>query len=280
MFITICRCDGATYPARLVNLPCPVEVHKTVDHATYHKSSDIGQMLLVYEDEYAMSEAESEKPIEGFPSYYHSGLTPPMRRVVKRRFASRMEERDVKAIPPKQGDVREVEAEIKNLIEKLTDKKGPKAKAKTTPKDRVIEEVEEEIVEYEPWMGEGGTFTLEDAKLHPEWFLSKAEIKEIEDVKQEAIRKEREEQDAKLAAEAAAAEKKAKKKEKKKKKKQEEEEKAKAAEAAKNTPVADEEPIDEVTAAAMTISQGIDNEELLLDDDMFDFENEDITDLF
>lgn len=22
------RCDGATYPARLVNLPCPVEVHK------------------------------------------------------------------------------------------------------------------------------------------------------------------------------------------------------------------------------------------------------------
>ena len=53
------RCDGATYPARLVNLPCPVEVHKTHDHATYHKSADIGQMLIVYEDEYAMEEAEN-----------------------------------------------------------------------------------------------------------------------------------------------------------------------------------------------------------------------------
>jgi hypothetical protein len=52
------RCDGATYPARLVNLPCPVEVHKTTDHATYHKCTDIGQMLIVYEDEYAMEEAE------------------------------------------------------------------------------------------------------------------------------------------------------------------------------------------------------------------------------
>lgn len=242
-------------------------------------------MLLVYEDEYAMSEAVAEnKPVEGFPSYYHSGLTPPMRRVVKRRFASRMEERDVKAIPPKRGDVCEVESEIKMLIEKLSDKKGPKAKAKPTPKNRVVEEIEEEIVEYEPWMGDGGTYTLEDAKLHPEWFLSKEEIKEIEDVKQEAIRKEREEIDAKLAAEAAAAEKKAKKKEKKKKKKEEEEAKLAAKEAAeaasKASAVANEEPIDEVTAAAMTISQGIDNEELLLDDDMFDFENEDITDLF
>lgn len=279
------RCDGATYPARLVNLPCPVEVHKTVDHAAYHKSADVGQMLLVYEDEYAMQEAEAEKPVEGFPSYYHSGLTPPMKRVVKRRFLSRMEERDVKPIPPKRGEVRDVEAEIKKLIEKLSDKKQPKAKSKPTPKDRIIEEIEEEIVDYEPWMGEGGTFTLEDAKLHPEWWLSKSEIKEIEDAKQETMRKEREEQEAKLAAAEAAAEKKAKKKEKKKKKKLEEEEaKQQAAAAAANnkntTPLANNEEIDEVTAAAMTISQGIDNEELLLDDDMFDFENEDITDLF
>ena len=261
----------------------PVEVHKTVDHATYHKSADVGQMLLVYEDEYAMQEAEAEKPIEGFPSYYHSGLTPPMKRVVRRRFLSRMEERDVKPVPPKREEVHSVEMEIKKLIEKLSDKKQGKGKNKPSSKEKVIEEVEEEIVDYEPWMGEGGTFTIEDAKLHPEWWLSKAEIKKIEDVKQEAIRKEREAQEAKLAeqeakrlADEAAAEKKAKKKEKKKKKKQQEEEAAEAAKA----PSAAEEPIDEVTAAAMTISQGIDNEELLLDDDMFDFENEDISDLF
>ena len=265
----------------------PVEVHKTVDHASYHKSADIGQMLLVYEDEYAMQEAEaSEKPVEGFPSYYHSGLTPPMKQVVRRRFLSRMEERDVKPVPPKRSDVQSVEHELKKLIEKLSEKKaGGKAKTKPTTKDRVIEEIEEEIVDYEPWMGEGGIFTLEDAKHHPEWWLSKLEIKEIENVKEEKVRKERKEQEAQLAAaeaqrlvDEAAAEKKAKKRAKKKKKQQEEE--AKAADAAKSAAVANEEPIDEVTAAAMTISQGIDNEELLLDDDMFDFENEDITDLF
>lgn len=245
-------------------------------------------MLLVYEDEYAMQEAEAEKPVEGFPSYYHSGLTPPMKRVVKRRFLSRMEERDIKPIPPKRSDVEDVEKEIKNLIEKLSDKKQSKAKTKPTTKDRIVEEIEDEIVEYEPWMGEGGTYTLEDAKLHPEWWLSNAEIEEIENVKQEAIRKEREAQEAKMAeleaqrlAEEAAAEKKAKKKEKKKKKKQQEEEEAqKAADAAKSVAVPSGEPMDEVTAAAMTISQGVDDEELLLDDDMFDFENEDITDLF
>jgi len=55
------RCDGATYPSRLVNLPCPVEVHKTHDHASYHKATDVGQMLIVYEDEYSMEEAENEK---------------------------------------------------------------------------------------------------------------------------------------------------------------------------------------------------------------------------
>ena len=254
----------------------PVEVHKTVDHATYHKSADIGQMLLVYEDEYAMQEAEAEKPVEGFPSYYHSGLTPPMNRVVRRRYLSRMQERDVKPVPPKRTEVHKVELEIKKMIEKLSDKRQAKTKNKPTAKDRVIEEIEEEIVDYEEWMGDGGIFTVEDAKLHPEWWLSKAEIQEIENVKQEALRKERKAAEAKRLAEEATAEKKAKKKEKKKKKRQEEEETVHVV----DMPVANEEPIDEVTAAAMTISQGIDNEELLLDDDMFDFENEDITDLF
>ncbi len=40
---------GESYPARLVNLPTNVETHKTVDKVTYYKSSDIGQMMVVYE---------------------------------------------------------------------------------------------------------------------------------------------------------------------------------------------------------------------------------------
>jgi transcription initiation factor TFIID subunit 7 len=59
------HCDGASYPARLVNLPCPVELHKTHDHAAYYKSADVAQMLIVYEDDMALEEAE-EKAVEGF----------------------------------------------------------------------------------------------------------------------------------------------------------------------------------------------------------------------
>ena len=170
------RCDGATYPARLVNLPCPVEVHKTLDHANYHKASDVGQMLIVYEDEYSMEEAENDKDykVEGFPSYFHSGLTPPMRRVVQRRFLSRFEERDTKPVPPPRSEVTQVEAELQELIAKLSKgakKPGKPAKIKrrqTTTKattaaitaKEVIEEVEDEVVDYEPWMGEGGVVSF------------------------------------------------------------------------------------------------------------------------
>jgi transcription initiation factor TFIID subunit 7 len=278
----------------------PVEVHKTHDHATYHKSADVGQMLIVYEDEYAMEEAENEKgyKIEGFLSYYHSGITPPMKRVVRRRFLSRFEERDVKPVPPYRSEVTEVEKEIQNLITKLSGEKGKgKGKGKrggntsatTTTKEKIIEEVEEEIVDYEPWMKEGATFTFEEAKLHPEWWLNMDEIREIEDSKKvELEEKLRKEEDARKAVEAAeleaaaAAERKKKKREKKKAKKKQEDDSLEALGDITNEieAAASEEPMDEVTQAAMTISQGIDHEELLLEDDMFDFDNEDITDLF
>jgi len=88
-----------------------------------------------------------------------------------------------------------------------------------------------------------------------------------------------------MEAQAAAAEKKAKKykKHKEKKKKEEEELAALVASSRPKKGIPSNksvEPMDEVMLAAMTISQGIDNEELLLDNDMFCFENEDMTDLF
>ncbi|KAL7545499.1 hypothetical protein ACHAWF_008851 [Thalassiosira exigua] len=292
--ILICQCS-------------PVEVHKTHDHANYHKAADVGQMLIVYEDEYAMEEAENEKgyKIDGFPSYYHSGLTPPMRRVVQRRFLSRFEERDTKPVPPPQEEVATVEKELQDLIAKLSTGKGKQKRMgvpSTSAKERVIEEVEEEIVDYEPWMGDGGVFTLDDAKMHPEWWLRKSEMKEIEATKkareaaeQEERRREQEEREeaaARAAQEEAEKEKKSaekaerkkKKKEKKEKKKKKEEEQQdsgqkKGIASMKNQPT---EEIDEVTAAAMTINEGIEGDEDFLfggDDNMFDFDNEDITDL-
>jgi hypothetical protein len=80
------------------------------------------------------------------------------------------------------------------LIEKLSADRGKTKNKKgvltAMGKDWIIEEVENEIVDYEPWMGGCGTFTLEDASLHQEWWLAKSEIKEIEDTKQEEMRRE------------------------------------------------------------------------------------------
>ena len=256
-------------------------------------------MLIVYEDDYAMEEAENERgyTIDGYPSYYHSGLTPPMNRVVQRRYLSRFEERDTKPVPPPKSQVSEVEKELQGLIAKLSvkqkkGKKGSSSSKTSSSTTKIIEEVEEEIVDYEDWMGEGGVFTVGDAKMHPEWFLTKAELKEIEaakrSVEEEKLRKEqealeaaREKEEQERKKQEAKAEKKKKKKDKKKKR---EEEAALAAAAAvvpdKKTPTED---MDEVTAAAMTINEGLEGDEDFLfgvgGDDMFDFENEDITDL-
>jgi transcription initiation factor TFIID subunit 7 len=191
------HCDGATYPAKLVNLPCPVEVHKTHDHAVYFKCADIAQMLIVYEDDMALEEAD-EKPVEGFPTYYHSGLTPPTKRVVERRFAAR----EHKALAPPRAAAAEVEMDLMELMEKIAkDEKGKRNKVPTlTSANKVLEDVLEEVVEYEPWMSDFGRqlhgveFESDDqlCSLHPEVWLDPADIRETKEKDEEAKRKKEE----------------------------------------------------------------------------------------
>lgn len=181
------HCDGATYPAKLVNLPCPVEILKTHDHAYYYKCVDVAQMLIVYEDEMALEEAEQEKPVEGFPSYYHSGLTPPMQNVVSRRFANR----DHLPLAPPRSSVSYVEDELIDRVNRILDSGKGKRNAKTASA-KVLEEVEEEIVDYEPWMDDYGkapqgiTFEVGDstAAAHPEIWLSSEKIRELREREQ------------------------------------------------------------------------------------------------
>jgi transcription initiation factor TFIID subunit 7 len=286
-------------------------------------------MLIVYEDEYAMEEAElaadqaadrgtgessssSSSSSSGYPAYYHSGLTPPLRKVIQRRYLARYEERDTKPIPPAKKDVAAVEKEIQALISKLKlnstkskqSKKGSSSVSSSIKTDkRIIEEVEEEIVDYESWMGSGGILytTDEIIKLYPECWLTKSELQAI-DSQNRAVQDEqrkRKEETARLAQQKleteqaklqAKAEKKAKKKQEKMKNKRLSSDggtvdKGNAVAGggiiATTSSIADE--IDEVTAAAMTITAGGD-EDFLFDgmgdgDDMFDFDNEDITDL-
>lgn len=172
------HCDGAVYPARLVNLPCPIELHKTHDHAMYYKSCDVAQMLIVYEDSMALDEADAYPKTEGYPSYYHSGITSPMKRVVERRFALR--EHQPKA--PPRNEVMDVESELFDLMHKISKDTG-KRKQQQVPslataqhQNKILEEVIEEVVDYEPWMDDYGRqqsgieFDAGDqiASVHPE----------------------------------------------------------------------------------------------------------------
>mmetsp|Transcript_50188 Transcript_50188/g.106870 ORF Transcript_50188/g.106870 Transcript_50188/m.106870 type:complete len:303 (+) Transcript_50188:286-1194(+) len=290
-------------------------------------TGEFSMMLIVYEDEYAMEEAENEKgyKIEGFPSYYHSGLTPPMQKVVQRRYLSRFEERETKPIPPQPSVVSEVEKELQDLIAKFSTGKGKQKRsgasgpASSGGKVKEIKEVEEEIVDYEPWMGDGGIFTVDEAKMHPECWLTKAEVKEI-DATKKVLEEERRAREREAADEARRAEeeerrraeekaeKKKRKKEKRKKKQAQGGERTSAvggatspgppgdgkkkgipsmknreqqgipavASSAAAVPGLGELPLDDLTMVARTIHEGVEDEDFLLEDEMFDFSNDDI----
>ncbi|CAM9731402.1 unnamed protein product, partial [Ascophyllum nodosum] len=78
--------DDNIYPARLVDLPCVLETQKTLDRATFFKSGDVGQMLIVYKDENAYKRDESNASGVGPQELFPDGLTPPTKNVVRRRF--------------------------------------------------------------------------------------------------------------------------------------------------------------------------------------------------
>lgn len=214
-------CDNKVYPARLVNLPCPLEILKTHDRAMYYKTVDVCQLLVVYKDKNALKEADDmletmkqKSKGEDFPSYYHSGITPPMQRVVEKRFSKR--EHNLKATPPFE-EIRAIEDELIELIKKVS--KDAQKKSATTTTNKILEQIEDEVVDYEPWMDDYGRtpqgieFSVEDAecKKHPEVWLDKEDIKAHEE-RQEQQKKEQEEQLQKEQAEKEQKEKKRKKK--------------------------------------------------------------------
>ena len=265
-----------------------VEVHKTHDHAMYYKCVDIAQMLIVYEDEMALEEAEAVPKSEVFPSYYHSGLTPPMKRVVERRF----EAREHNALAPSKSEVSEVEGELIQLMNRIATVSGgrsKKQKALTNVTGAVLEEVVEDVVDYEPWMDDYGKqpygveFDDKDNRCtkHPELWLSADKIEEIK--KAEAKEK--------YAAAAAAAFADGKKKKaaakkdaaKKKSKKKAEQEENQGPSVKKGIPAKKNvEAVDEVTQAASQMSQGLDSEDILgaaLDDAFFNFDDDSFADL-
>jgi transcription initiation factor TFIID subunit 7 len=237
----------------------------------YYKCVDVAQMLIVYEDEMALEEAEAVPNSEGFPSYYHSGLTPPMKRVVERRF----EAREHKALAPSRSEVAEVEGELAQLMNRISRVSGGSGGRSRKPKPltssmpgAVIEEVVEDVVDYEPWMTDNGKqpfgveFDDKDTRCtkHPELWLSADKLDEIK--RSETKQKEMEDQAAAAVVTEAKKKKAAAKKEARKKvKKKEEGPSVKKGIASKKNV----EEVDEVTQAASQMSQGLDSEDILGD---------------
>lgn len=201
------KCDESKYPARLVNLPCPVEVHQTYDHGIYFKCSDVGQMLIVYEDMASLEEAESMKDykVEEFQSYFHSGLTPPMKKVVQQRFKAREHKNE----PYREEEVVEVMTALRNLIAQIrpeTSKNKSKSKSTTShganPDASKVEVVEDVEVPYESWMTNDGKtpkgieFDETDALCykHPELWLDPTQdmVMEEQERKKKSKKKKKE----------------------------------------------------------------------------------------
>jgi transcription initiation factor TFIID subunit 7 len=270
----------------------------------YYKCCDVAQMLIVYEDSMALDEADSYPKVEGFPSYYHSGLTPPLKRVVETRFASR----EHKALPPPRAQIMDVEQILLELIENITkgtsgnnhnnnnsaaNKRKPVAAQHAT---KILEEIQDEIVEYEPWMDahgqepEGIEFTTDDpqASLHPEVWIQpnviKNMLKEEEQQRQQDMSKKK----AKQAAPSSSSVKKEGKKKKNKQQQQQQQQQASHKKTESSEPptrkgIASKknmEHVDEVTQAAASMLSA-DNllDVVLEDDDLFGFEGMNFEDL-
>lgn len=82
-----------TWNAKLVDLPCIVESHKTLDNKRLYKTADICQMLLV-ESQTGNSQSATEGEKFDIEDYiYPHGITPPLKHVRKRRFRKRANKR-------------------------------------------------------------------------------------------------------------------------------------------------------------------------------------------
>ncbi|XP_052792960.1 transcription initiation factor TFIID subunit 7-like [Mya arenaria] len=100
-------------PAKMVDLPCIIECHKTVDMKTLYKTADISQILIpTTEDDIAGDENEgpgSKKKGDKDKKYlYNHGITPPLKNVRKRRFR--------KTLKKKYMEQPDIEKEVKRLF--------------------------------------------------------------------------------------------------------------------------------------------------------------------
>jgi transcription initiation factor TFIID subunit 7 len=70
---------GREYFAKIAQLPCILETHKTYDDNLFYKSGEIGQIFIVTDNEEEKKEIEECNDVP-------NGITPPTTNIVKRTF--------------------------------------------------------------------------------------------------------------------------------------------------------------------------------------------------
>ncbi|EGG13475.1 transcription initiation factor TFIID subunit [Cavenderia fasciculata] len=104
------------YNAALLDLPCVLESHKTLDKSSYFKTGDVGQIIQVFDNHDPNNNNNNnnnnEYPttIEDIPKDFKStsGITPPTKDIVKKRF--------IEASKEKVLDIAKIEEEVIRLI--------------------------------------------------------------------------------------------------------------------------------------------------------------------
>ncbi|XP_055353699.1 transcription initiation factor TFIID subunit 7-like [Paramacrobiotus metropolitanus] len=107
--------DSMEFYSKLVDLPCIIESHKTIDRKTFYKAGDICQMLLVSDDVNPPPEPDEPK-VQPRPDeinkdkryQFPHGLTPPLKNVRKSRFRKTLKRKD--------AELQEIENELKRLL--------------------------------------------------------------------------------------------------------------------------------------------------------------------
>ncbi|KRZ80638.1 Transcription initiation factor TFIID subunit 7 [Trichinella papuae] len=95
---------------RLVDLPCVVELQKTLDKKNFYKVTDVSQMVICEKSDDESNQGNSlidDKKCEKRFQWPH-GITPPMKNVRRRRFR--------KTLRKKYMDAPEIERELKILL--------------------------------------------------------------------------------------------------------------------------------------------------------------------
>ena len=110
--------DGVIFLAKLLDLPCIIEVWKSFDKKSLWKTGDVCQILICRdpEEHSFTSDEEDENTFDYFKKKMHDakkyqyphGITPPLKNVRRRRFR--------KTAKQKYVDAPEIEKEVKRLL--------------------------------------------------------------------------------------------------------------------------------------------------------------------